>query len=345
MLNPVLRCGRIIGESLRDRRGLSRQAERARGDPPAGGGGDSRRVGRRPLPVPALRGDAAAGRDCRRAGQRSARPDRRRAVHRAGRNNAAGHPGADQADPGGARDEPDPHHPRPAGRVRDLRPHLRALRGLGHGRGGTRPNSTPSRSTPTATGCFCPSRRRTGGSGSWSRSLARCPPPTTSTGCCTFAPRCRWAAGACLEGAPALQEVAPGRFSSCVRISTIRADMVAVRRLAEREVTSPPEGRRSLAPLIRWRRFRRSSRGSTRTSPRSTVFARGPGERGRRPSRRIGIGKDDPGPSARRPRPGNGRPDRHRRHQRHQLDETRPRRTAQAPQHGPDRFPGSLFEP
>src|ERR1700761_189859 len=29
MLNPVLRCGRIIGESLRDRRGLSRQAVRA----------------------------------------------------------------------------------------------------------------------------------------------------------------------------------------------------------------------------------------------------------------------------------------------------------------------------
>lgn len=34
------------------------------------------------------------------------------------------------------------------------------------------------------------------------------------TGCCTFAPRCRWATEACREGPPPLVEVAPGRRSA-----------------------------------------------------------------------------------------------------------------------------------
>jgi peptide/nickel transport system ATP-binding protein len=46
---------------------------------------------------------------------------------------------------------------------------------------------------------------------------------------CAFAPRCRWATDACLAGAPALRELAPGRLSACVRREEIRGDMAAVR--------------------------------------------------------------------------------------------------------------------
>jgi peptide/nickel transport system ATP-binding protein len=76
------------------------------------------------------------------------------------------------------------------------------------------------------------------------------PAPDDVADCCTFEPRCRWALESCREGAPQLREVAPGRFSSCVRISAIRTDMVSTRRLAEREVTSPLDGRPARARVI-----------------------------------------------------------------------------------------------
>jgi peptide/nickel transport system ATP-binding protein len=76
------------------------------------------------------------------------------------------------------------------------------------------------------------------------------PAPDDVAGCCPFAPRCQWVAESCRQGPPPLQEVAPGRFSSCLRISAIQADMASVRQLAVREVTSPPEGRRTRAPII-----------------------------------------------------------------------------------------------
>jgi peptide/nickel transport system ATP-binding protein len=76
------------------------------------------------------------------------------------------------------------------------------------------------------------------------------PAPDDVAGACAFAPRCRWAADSCREGAPALQEVAPGRFSACLRISAIQADMASVRQLAEQGVTSLPEGRPARAPIV-----------------------------------------------------------------------------------------------
>jgi peptide/nickel transport system ATP-binding protein len=82
------------------------------------------------------------------------------------------------------------------------------------------------------------------------------PAPDDVAGSCTFAPRCRWAAEVCRRAAPALVEVAPGRLSACVRLPEIRTDMVTVRERAEREAR-PLERRRAEAALIQVRRVRK----------------------------------------------------------------------------------------
>jgi peptide/nickel transport system ATP-binding protein len=71
------------------------------------------------------------------------------------------------------------------------------------------------------------------------------PAPDDVAGACTFAPRCRWSAPVCREGAPPLREVAPGRFSACVRLPDIRAEMVALRERAEKEAVVPAQTKRA----------------------------------------------------------------------------------------------------
>jgi peptide/nickel transport system ATP-binding protein len=58
--------------------------------------------------------------------------------------------------------------------------------------------------------------------------------------CCTFAARCRWANDRCREGSPPLVEVAPERLSACVRLPEIRAEMVGMRIRAEAEARESP---------------------------------------------------------------------------------------------------------
>jgi len=62
------------------------------------------------------------------------------------------------------------------------------------------------------------------------------PAPDDVAGCCTFATRCRWAEAVCRQGPPPLVEVTSGRFSACVRLPEIRAEMLALRVRAEAEV-------------------------------------------------------------------------------------------------------------
>jgi peptide/nickel transport system ATP-binding protein len=71
-------------------------------------------------------------------------------------------------------------------------------------------------------------------------------------GSCTFAPRCRWTQPECVAGTPPLREVSPGRWSACVRIEEIRAEMAELRELGEEEV-SPPEEQRPNGLLIQVR--------------------------------------------------------------------------------------------
>ena len=76
------------------------------------------------------------------------------------------------------------------------------------------------------------------------------PAPDDVAGSCTFAPRCRWAAPACTEGSPPLAEVAPGRLSACVRVSEIRAEMAILRRQGEKEVDAGPSSSGAATALI-----------------------------------------------------------------------------------------------
>jgi peptide/nickel transport system ATP-binding protein len=69
------------------------------------------------------------------------------------------------------------------------------------------------------------------------------PAPDDLAGSCTFAPRCRWAADVCRQATPALVEVAPGRLSACVRLAEIRPELAALRERAEREDQAPAGGR------------------------------------------------------------------------------------------------------
>jgi peptide/nickel transport system ATP-binding protein len=55
------------------------------------------------------------------------------------------------------------------------------------------------------------------------------PPPDEVATSCAFAPRCQWRMSACGEAAPALAEVAPARFSACIRIPEISEDMRTAR--------------------------------------------------------------------------------------------------------------------
>jgi peptide/nickel transport system ATP-binding protein len=68
------------------------------------------------------------------------------------------------------------------------------------------------------------------------------PTPDAVEGSCAFAPRCSWATSACSGARPQLSEVSPGRLSACLRIAEIRADMAARRISAEQpaQVTPPP---------------------------------------------------------------------------------------------------------
>ena len=71
-------------------------------------------------------------------------------------------------------------------------------------------------------------------------------------GSCTFASRCRWAQPECVAGSPPLREVAPGRWSACVRVAEIRAEMGVLRERLE-EDASPPEEQRPPGILIQVR--------------------------------------------------------------------------------------------
>jgi peptide/nickel transport system ATP-binding protein len=76
------------------------------------------------------------------------------------------------------------------------------------------------------------------------------PAPDAVAGSCTFAARCQWAAPVCSSGSPPLTEVEPGRLSACIRLPEIRPEMASLREQAEQDAAVLVEGR-SGAPLIK----------------------------------------------------------------------------------------------
>ncbi|HET7571258.1 MAG TPA: ABC transporter ATP-binding protein [Gaiellaceae bacterium] len=75
------------------------------------------------------------------------------------------------------------------------------------------------------------------------------PTPDEVATSCTFAPRCRWAAQACVEGSPPLREVGARRLSACIRLEEIRPEMATLRGLAQLEA-DPVAAARSENPLV-----------------------------------------------------------------------------------------------
>jgi peptide/nickel transport system ATP-binding protein len=68
------------------------------------------------------------------------------------------------------------------------------------------------------------------------------PTPDEVAGSCPFAPRCRWAKEVCLTASPPLVEVAPHRFSACVRLPEIRGELSAI--VERASAAAPPVGER-----------------------------------------------------------------------------------------------------
>jgi peptide/nickel transport system ATP-binding protein len=91
------------------------------------------------------------------------------------------------------------------------------------------------------------------------------PAPDDVAGSCTFAPRCRWAAPACTEESPRLAEVAPGRLSACIRVADIRAEMATLRQRAEEEDSPPESAEREPTALIQVQDVRKVFRNGRRT--------------------------------------------------------------------------------
>ncbi len=69
------------------------------------------------------------------------------------------------------------------------------------------------------------------------------PEPEEVAGSCAFAPRCQWVRDVCRQGSPPLVEIEPGRFSACVRIEEIREEMSELRQTTagRAEVVATPE--------------------------------------------------------------------------------------------------------
>ena len=91
------------------------------------------------------------------------------------------------------------------------------------------------------------------------------PAPDDVAGSCTFAPRCRWAAPACTEESPQLVEVAPGRLSACIRLAEIRGEMAAVRQRGEQEDRADAAEQLATTALIQVQDARKVFRNGRRT--------------------------------------------------------------------------------
>lgn len=70
-------------------------------------------------------------------------------------------------------------------------------------------------------------------------------------GRCAFSDRCDWAKDACRAAAPALAELAPDRFTACIRRTEIAAEMLALRGSALVAANPPAPPDSSVKPIVR----------------------------------------------------------------------------------------------
>ncbi len=184
-LNPVFTIGSQIEETLRVHGRATRRTARARGDRAARSrtGAGTVEAGPR-LSPPAVRRapSARAHRDGARV--QPGRPDRRRADHRAGRDDPGADPRAAARPPEAARARAAADHPRSRRRRGDGRPRGGDVRGP-HRRGVRRsPISSRTRSIPTRAACSDRSPAARPGRGSWRFRGPFRVPGTLPPGCC-----------------------------------------------------------------------------------------------------------------------------------------------------------------
>jgi peptide/nickel transport system ATP-binding protein len=70
-------------------------------------------------------------------------------------------------------------------------------------------------------------------------------------GRCTFADRCDWATDACRAATPPLAEQAPGRLTACIRRAEIAAEMQALRGAALEAAPAPAPPEPAIQPIVR----------------------------------------------------------------------------------------------
>ena len=213
-LNPVRRVGDQIAEPLEER--LSVPDRRG---PPAGA--RAARARRHPagpgarLPARALRRHAPAGDDRDGPRLRSGDRHRRRADDRARRHGPGPDPGAPRAPPARARPLAHPHHPRPLGDRRDLRPGDDHVRRQGRRRGAASTSSSGRPATRTPRSCSARSRTSTP-TGATLDVIPGSPPDLRDPPSgCRFHPRCPFVdAGLLGGGAPGgdVRRRRPGRL-------------------------------------------------------------------------------------------------------------------------------------
>jgi peptide/nickel transport system ATP-binding protein len=76
------------------------------------------------------------------------------------------------------------------------------------------------------------------------------PAPDDVQGECSFAARCRWMAPECVAGRPPLLEVEPSRFTACIRLDDIRAEMTTVRNEVRAPAAATPIPDPAIAPFV-----------------------------------------------------------------------------------------------
>jgi peptide/nickel transport system ATP-binding protein len=91
------------------------------------------------------------------------------------------------------------------------------------------------------------------------------PAPDDVAGSCSFAPPCRWAAQACTEESPQLVQVEPGRLSACIRLPEIRAEMAALRQRGEQGDRAVAAAQLATTALIQVQDARKVFRNGRRT--------------------------------------------------------------------------------
>ena len=246
------------------------------------------------------------------------------------------------------RHEPDPDHPRPAARLLDLRPRLRALRRLAaRGRRRGEPSSA-SRSIPTRSGLLLsepPADKRV------PRLIAirgSVPRAADVADRCGFADRCDWASRSAAPASRRWPSPRRGRLTACVRRSEIAGEMRALRRgaldaAADAAAPRPePGAARPRRPTLVKTFVGRARPAGARAEGR--VARHRPG-RERRPRRRIRLGQDHARALPRRPRDADRRRHRDRRHRRPPTSRAMtPADRAQRSPHDPDGLPGPLFD-